>query len=80
MKENNNVGAILLRWRKKLTQEEFIKKAKLKHESKYDYSKITYVDNRKHITITCKIHGDFLQKAGNHLNGHGCKLCRIDNS
>ena len=32
--------------------EEFIKKAKLKHMEKYDYSKVKYENAKKHIVIT----------------------------
>ena len=40
---------------KKLTQEEFIEKAKEKHGDKYDYSKTKYVNARTLITIICPI-------------------------
>jgi hypothetical protein len=53
----------------KLTIEKFIEKAKLKHGDKWDYSKVNYVRSKDKITIVCKIHGDFIQTASDHLYG-----------
>lgn len=53
----------------------FIQKANVIHSNKYDYSKTKYIGNRFKVIITCSEHGDFLQKAGNHLNGSGCPSC-----
>jgi very-short-patch-repair endonuclease len=55
--------------------EEFIRKARLKHGDKYDYSKVEYVSGKLHIIIICKTHGQFTQTAGSHLHGCGCKIC-----
>ena len=60
---------------RKLTKEEFIKKAIAKHGDKYDYSKVDYVNNSTKVTIICPIHGEFEQKPNDHLNGHGCPIC-----
>lgn len=60
---------------KKLTTEEFIKKAKEIHGDKYDYSKVTYVNSRTKICIICPEHGEFWQKPSGHLNGYGCSEC-----
>ena len=59
----------------KLTQEEFIEKAKGVHNNKYDYSKVVYINSRSKITITCPTHGDFEQQAGKHLQKRGCPNC-----
>ena len=53
----------------------FIKKAKLVHGDKYDYSKVEYNGNRKKICIICPEHGEFWQIAANHLKGAGCPKC-----
>jgi hypothetical protein len=53
----------------------FIEKAKLKHEDKYDYSKVEYVNSHTQIIIICKDHGDFLQIPNKHLLGTGCIKC-----
>jgi very-short-patch-repair endonuclease len=58
---------------KKLTQEEFITKAKLIHGDKYDYSLVEYVNSITKIKI--KIHGEFSQLMYNHLDSKGCKKC-----
>lgn len=60
---------------KKLTTEEFIKKARKIHGNKYDYSKVIYVDSKTKICIICPIHGEFWQIPRNHLFGNGCPLC-----
>ena len=60
---------------KKLTTEEFIEKAKKIHGDKYDYSKTVYLDNKKNITATCPIHGDFEIRADGFLKGSGCQIC-----
>lgn len=58
----------------------FIKKSKEIHGDKYDYSKSKYVNIRTNIIITCKKHGDFLQKPNKHIKGQGCVKCKIDNN
>jgi hypothetical protein len=61
--------------RKKLTTEEFIKRAEIVHGNKYDYSKSNYVNAHKKVIIICKKHGDFLQAPNHHLGGQGCREC-----
>lgn len=64
---------------KKLTTEEFVTKANLVHNSKYDYSKTVYDGARSIVMITCPIHGDFKQEARDHTNGkNGCQKCSLD--
>lgn len=66
---------------KTLTTEEFIKRAKLVHRNRYDYSKSVYTKMKEHITIRCKIHGDFVSKAEVHLRGFNCPKCNtVDES
>lgn len=60
---------------RKLTTEEFIIKAKAVHGDRYDYGKSVYVGRKKKITITCNLHGDFLQTPNNHLYGYNCIMC-----
>ena len=60
---------------KKLTTEEFIKRAREVHGDKYDYSKVEYKTTRDKITIICPIHGEFEQSPNNHLRGRGCPKC-----
>ena len=64
----------------RLTKENFIEKARKIHGNKYDYSKVTYINNHTKICIICPIHGEFWQKPMSHLSGCGCKSCGIDKS
>lgn len=61
--------------RRRLTTSEFITKATKKHNGVYDYNKVVYFNTRSKVTITCPIHGDFVQAAGSHLEGYGCPKC-----
>lgn len=62
---------------RKLTKEEFIKRAIEKHGDKYDYSKVEYKDATSKVCIICKEggHGEFYQTPGNHIKGCGCSKC-----
>lgn len=59
----------------KSNTEDFIKKSKLVHGNKYDYSKVNYINNRIKVSIICPEHGDFNQKPLDHTNGCGCPEC-----
>ena len=59
----------------KLTTEKFIEKARKRHDDKYDYSKVEYVNSHTPVKIICKIHGEFEQSPTNHLSGKGCPIC-----
>jgi hypothetical protein len=54
---------------------EFIEKANIKHNNKYNYSKVNYINRETKIIIICQTHGDFEQTPGNHLYGYGCISC-----
>lgn len=56
----------------------FISRAKIIHSGKYNYSKVNYINAKDKIIITCPIHGDFLQKPNNHLEGSGCPSCGVE--
>jgi hypothetical protein len=60
---------------KKLSTEEFIEKASLKHNKKYSYDNAVYINRQSKIEIICLEHGSFFQRAGDHLNGFGCSAC-----
>ena len=62
--------------RKKLC--EFIDKARIVHNNKYDYSKTEYVNNHTDICIVCPIHGEFTQSPQGHLRGKGCRKCSYE--
>ena len=59
---------------KKLTTEEFIKRAKEIHGDKYDYSLVDYKNMTTKIKIICPIHGVFEQRPSDHLRGD-CFFC-----
>lgn len=60
---------------KRLTTEEFIKKAKEIHGDRYDYSKVVYVSAKKKVCIICPEHGEFWMEPANHLSGQNCSKC-----
>ena len=63
----------------RLSIEQVINKAKLVHNSIYDYSNFTsYKNNKQKIHIICKLHGSFYKKVDSHLAGLGCTKCSSD--
>jgi hypothetical protein len=60
---------------KRLTNEEFIEKAKKVHGDKYIYLENTYTKSDVPVKVVCPNHGEFLQVAGDHLRGFGCSAC-----
>jgi len=56
----------------------FLDKAKLKHDNKFDYSLVEYVNSKTNIKIICPIHGEFEQTPESHLKNHGCSKCFYD--
>jgi hypothetical protein len=60
---------------KKLTIEEFITISNIKHNNKYGYYEVIYVNSGTKVIIICPIHGRFEQKPNDHMAGHGCDCC-----
>ena len=61
---------------KKLTNEQFVDKAKKVHGNKYSYDKCFYEHSLKKVIIECDLHGPFEIKPSNHINNHqGCWHC-----
>jgi hypothetical protein len=60
---------------RKLTTEEFIKRAVKVHGAKYDYSKVDYKNSKTKVEIVCRTHGSFFQCAESHYRGIGCSKC-----
>src|ERR1035437_9565198 len=54
---------------------EFIEKAKIIHNNKYNYNNVIYINAIKKVVITCKEHGNFEQTPNSHLNNRGCPIC-----
>lgn len=57
------------------THDEFMAKVKGIHANTYIYDKTKYVKSDRHVTITCRKHGDFAQLPTVHVNGSGCPTC-----
>lgn len=64
----------------RLTTEEYIQKAKIKHGNIYEYNLIKYINAHTKIKIICKKHGEFEQTPNSHLNGNGCPVCGRNNT
>lgn len=56
--------------------DDFILMAKKVHGDKYDYSKVTYINNRTKVCIICPEHGEFWQTPYSHLKGCECPSCK----
>lgn len=59
----------------KQTLDEFILKANLKHNGRYNYSDVNYINGETKINILCLKHGIFKQPSNTHLRGAGCPKC-----
>lgn len=64
---------------RRLTKINFTERASIIHNNKYKYLNVIYKNNSTKVSITCDIHGDFLQTPANHLNGQGCPKCKLIN-
>ena len=60
---------------RKVSLEDFIRRANEKHHNKYDYSLVDLKNTWSKVDIICPIHGKFSQKANDHLRGIGCPEC-----
>ena len=65
---------------KKYTTKEFINELKKVHGSKYEYSKVKYVDSHTKVCIICPEHGEFWTTPNVLLRGCGCPSCAHKNS
>lgn len=53
----------------------FVEESAIKHNKKYDYSKVEYKNNCTKVCIVCPEHGEFWQTPQAHLRGQGCPKC-----
>ena len=58
-----------------LSTEEFIRRSRIVHGNKYDYSMVIYGGNKKKVDIICPVHGNFTQRPNRHMRGDGCPNC-----
>lgn len=61
--------------RKKYTTDLYIDECKSIHNDVYDYSMVVYNGFKNKVSIICKKHGLFIQRAQAHLNGQKCLYC-----
>jgi hypothetical protein len=57
------------------TTAEFITRSQTLYGDRFDYSKVEFSSRADEVTIICKRHGEYRQKASIHLGGKGCHLC-----
>ena len=60
----------------RMSREDFVRRAMLKHGDRYDYSEVEYTNSKSKVRIRCRKHGVILQSPSNHLR-HGCQLCGL---
>jgi hypothetical protein len=55
--------------------EEWLSLVPKDHQNKHGYERAVYTGSDNFLTITCRIHGDFEQRAYSHQSGAGCLAC-----
>ena len=56
-------------------KEIFIEKANKRHNWKYTYDKVEYINSITKVCIICPEHGEFWQTPAAHVRGRGCPVC-----
>ena len=73
---NRKASGKMISQHHKMKIDEFMIRAREMHGDKYDYSKVEYNTTNDKVCIICPIHGEFWQRATNHINkGSGCPKC-----
>ena len=65
---------------RKITVEKFKERANKIFDSFYIYDYVNFNDLHDKVKIVCPMHGEFEQYAYDHLHGHGCPQCAVDNT
>ena len=60
---------------RRMSLDEFIKRANKIHNNKYNYTKVIYKNKDTKVIIICPEHGEFKQRPNAHLQGHECSRC-----
>jgi len=60
---------------RRTTFEDFVRRARAKHADLYTYETVKWDGARTTIVAVCAQHGQFEQRAYNHLSGNGCPRC-----
>lgn len=63
------------RAKRRVSMDEFVRRAKAVHGDKYDYSRVVYVGCETEVEIVCPEHGSFFQTPKSHWEGNGCSRC-----
>lgn len=66
--------------KRRLSQRDFIERAKAVHGDKYGYGDSVFQNVNTPIAISCTVHGVFYQKPQRHFDGHGCRKCNVDSN
>jgi hypothetical protein len=74
-REGSQGGCTECAGNRKKTTAQFIREATKKHKGFYSYRRAKYTGARALIIITCPLHRDFQQTAGEHIGGKGCQKC-----
>jgi hypothetical protein len=61
-----------------LTTIEVIKRSKVTHGNKYNYSQTIYKNSSTKIKVKCNRHGIFKQYPHDHMHGSGCPKCMLE--
>ncbi len=65
-----------LKMAKIITKQEVLNRFTTVHGTKYDYSKVEYIDAKTKVIIICPKHGEFKVSPSKHYGrGHGCPQC-----
>lgn len=73
----NGNGCAECSGKKKSNTNDFIKKANIIHNNRYDYSKVNYINNETPVCIVCPEHGEFWKRPSEHLlKASGCPYCK----
>lgn len=62
--------------KERLTNEEYVARAKAVHGDEYDYSNLNYVNSKTKVSIICRKHGEFTKIPFQHTDmKQGCPIC-----
>jgi very-short-patch-repair endonuclease len=71
-------GFVSMKEKQSMKLDEFLEKSKEAHGDTYDYSKVVMNGVDTHVTIICKLHGEFTQTPYKHYSDkNGCTKCSI---
>lgn len=78
-KRRRQLGIATIEEKRLLMQQNFVRKSRDIHASKYDYSDVVYHNVYTKVNIHCLEHGMFAQTPNAHMRGQGCPECGQNN-